>query len=214
MLVYADKVKENKTAFLQKVVQISQNLGIDPNWLMVVMNSESGLNHRIKNKLKDPCVGLIQFCSPSRQALNVSSEQLINMSNVQQLDYVQKYYRLNGTLRFKDATDLYLYTFYPVAVIKNWSDSQTFPSNVVAANKGFDLDKNGVLTVGEFRKYVRQKQALSGNFAGYWEIETAENKEKIKIGSMLLGVLAMFSAFGLWYFYFGGRDKLSSFLVN
>jgi len=205
-MLYEDKIKENRQAFAQKVVQISQNLGIDPNWLMVVMNSESGINHRAKNSIG--CVGLIQFCKESRTALGVSAEQLLAISNVQQLDYVLRYYQLNK-VRFKDATDLYLYTFYPVALIKNWSDSQTFPSNVVAANKGFDMNKDGILTVGEFRNYVRKKQALSGNLQAYWTIETEETKQKIRLGMSFLGLFLVLAGFATYYYW----DKLSPKIV-
>ena len=41
---FENKVTTNKEAFLQKVKLIAVKLGIDPNWLMFVMNSESGLN--------------------------------------------------------------------------------------------------------------------------------------------------------------------------
>ncbi|MCY7282011.1 MAG: DUF2272 domain-containing protein, partial [Cyanobacteria bacterium CAN_BIN43] len=58
-LVYEDKVTENKPAFINKVRSISAAFVINPDWLMALMNHESGLNHRIQNSIG--ATGLIQF---------------------------------------------------------------------------------------------------------------------------------------------------------
>ena len=62
MLIFEDKVTTNKSLFINKVILISQKLDIDPNWLMAVMNLETGgtFSPSIQNK-STGATGLIQF---------------------------------------------------------------------------------------------------------------------------------------------------------
>ncbi len=216
MLIYENYIQDNKAAFIKKLLQISQNLGIDPNWLMIVMYSESAFLPHISNPkncvgtTKFCCVGLIQFCPPSQKALGISREQLQKMSNLEQLDLVESYYKLNGKIIFKDYTDLYLYTFYPKALLEKWSDTKTFPQSVVAANPIFDMDKNNTLSVGEFRNYVRKKVAKEGHLRGYWYVETAAEKKKIGLAGIGIGFLMVL----LLYSAYQHKDKMSTFLMK
>ncbi|MEY3377044.1 MAG: hypothetical protein RL463_1354, partial [Bacteroidota bacterium] len=91
-LVYEDLVKENKEAFIQKVKDISGRLGINPNWLMLVMYMESNINHRAVNPMGG-ATGLIQFMPFVATELGTTTKQLLNMSNVEQLNYVEKYFK-------------------------------------------------------------------------------------------------------------------------
>ena len=88
---FENKVTTNKEAFLQKVKLIAVKLGIDPNWLMFVMNSESGLNPAAYNP-NGGASGLIQFMPDTGVGLGTTTAALRQMSNVDQLDYVYKYF--------------------------------------------------------------------------------------------------------------------------
>lgn len=158
-LIFEDKVKENKAAFLAKVVDVSKKLEIDPNWLMAVMNSESGLSSRIQNTSYPVgggyATGLIQFIPSSAKALGTTTEALRNMSNVDQLDYVYKYFK-----PYKDKIlsyiDLYMVTFFPVAVGKKDDyvlQTDTIPAAKIAtSNPVFDKNKDKQITVGEVKQ--------------------------------------------------------------
>ena len=111
-LLWLNLVKENASAFSTKVLSIAQNLGIDPNWLMHVMYSESGLNHRIVNPMGG-ATGLIQFMPSTAKGLGTTTSALSNMSNVEQLDWVYKYFK-PYTGKIKSFVDLYMITFMPV----------------------------------------------------------------------------------------------------
>ena len=157
MLLYIEKVKENQKAFADKVIDISKKLKINPNWLMLVMYSESRFNHRKPNP-DGGATGLIQFMPATAAWLNTTTYALANMSNVQQLDYVYKYYK-GYTGKIKSYFDLYLITFFPAAVGKpdDWVfRSKKLSASVIAAkNKGIDKwAKDGKITVGEFKKYT------------------------------------------------------------
>lgn len=157
---YNEYVKNNKEAFLNKVVSISNQLGINPNWLMFVMYWESGLNPAIRNKYSG-ATGLIQFMPATATALGTSVSALANMSNVEQLDYVYKYYRPYAG-RMNNLYDVYLVTFFPAALGKadNWvlQTSSLSPRIIAEQNPAIDLNKDKQITVGEFKRYVDLKK--------------------------------------------------------
>jgi len=157
MLLYIEKVKENQKAFADKVIEISKKLKINPNWLMLVMYSESGLDHRKPNP-DGGATGLIQFMPETAAWLKTTTYALKNMSNVQQLDYVYKYFK-GFTGKIKSYFDLYLITFFPAAVGKPNDfifQTKTKSAALIAAkNKGIDKwVKDGKITLGEFKKYT------------------------------------------------------------
>jgi hypothetical protein len=158
-MLFADKVKENRSQFLDKVEAISKKLLINPDWLMAVMYKESGLNHRAVNS-KSGATGLIQFMPATAQGLGTSTTALRNMSNLEQLDWVYKYYRPYIS-KLNSYPDLYLATFFPKALGK--SDDYIMQTNSLSAstiarqNPGVDLNKDGQITVGEFKEYCCSK---------------------------------------------------------
>lgn len=155
-LLFINKVGENREAFAKKVIEISEKLDINPDWLMAVMNSESGLNHRIQNTSYPVnggfATGLIQFIPSTAKGLGTTTEELKNMSNVEQLDYVFKYFKPYAD-KIENFVDLYMVTFFPAAVGKPGNHvlrAKNIPAGAVAkSNPIFDLDKNGSITVAE-----------------------------------------------------------------
>ena len=154
-MLFAEYVKENRSQFLDKVELISKKLLIDPNWLMAVMYKESGLNHRAVNS-KSGATGLIQFMPATAQGLGTSTTALKNMSNLEQLDWVYKYYRPYIS-KLNSYPDLYLATFFPIALGKSddWvmQTSSKSAKLIASQNPGVDLNKDGQITVGEFKQY-------------------------------------------------------------
>ncbi|HSZ72478.1 MAG TPA: transglycosylase SLT domain-containing protein [Cytophagaceae bacterium] len=154
-LVFEELVKENKAAFLKKVVEVAGRLGINPNWLMLVMKQESNIDPREVNSITH-ATGLIQFMPSVAQRLGTTVMQLYNMSNLQQLDYVEKYFSPDKNY-INSFTDLYLITFYPAALIGKKPDSWNFPDVVYRDNKGLDKNHDGIVNLGEFKRYVLSK---------------------------------------------------------
>ena len=157
MIALENKITENKDAFLAKVKTISTAIQIDPSWLMGIMYHESGLNHRIENSIG--AVGLIQFMPDTAAGLGTSKTALKAMSNVQQLDYVYKYFKPSAG-RFKSAYDLFAYSFLPLAVGKpdTWVfETSRLPASIIAKqNPGFDINKDGKITIAEYKAYLRK----------------------------------------------------------
>lgn len=104
----------DQSVFKKKVEEISQGLGINPNWLMVVMFKESGLDSKSQNK-STRATWFIQFMPDTAKALGTTVEELKNLSPLSQLDYVEKFYEMNSKIGYSSLKDLYLTTFFPVA---------------------------------------------------------------------------------------------------
>ena len=161
MLAYEDKILSNKTAFISKLNQVSQDLQTDPNWLMAVMYKESQLNPAAQNTKfplsGGPATGLIQFTPDTATSLGTSIQSLKAMSNVDQLDYVKSYlmpYKGKLTSYF----NVYASVFFPAAIGK--ADDWVFEaknisrSSVARQNPSLDFNKDGKITVAEFKQYV------------------------------------------------------------
>jgi hypothetical protein len=149
-MIFEELIKENKDAFLKKVQEVADFLGIDPNWLMFVMWFETAhtLNSHIQNSIK--ATGLIQFMPATAIGLGTTVEALKSMSNVEQLDFVQKHLsRFKG--KYHDFVDLYCAIFWPAAVGK--PDTYRITSDQVAAqNPIFDLNKDKDIEKSEIRQ--------------------------------------------------------------
>ncbi len=157
MLLYEEKVPVNRAAFIAKVIEISQRLSINPNWLMWVMNFETAgsLDSKITNSIG--ATGLIQFMPQTAIDLGTTTDALRAMSNVDQLEYVFKY--LNRyKAKLLNIQDVYLAVFFPAAMAKDdtWviRTSRLSPDTIAKQNPIFDLDKNVQITVGEVKQTI------------------------------------------------------------
>ena len=152
-MIFEEYVKENKDWFLWKVKEMASILSINPEWLMFTMKFESGINPKKVNQISN-ATGLIQFMPSTARELGTSTEGLLKMSNVEQLDFVYKYLkRYKG--RMKSWIDVYLAVFYPAAIGKG--DNYVIKSDLVAKqNQIFDLNKDLDISVGEIKKVLQE----------------------------------------------------------
>lgn len=163
-LLYINKVKGDRVAFEAKVRDIAMKLGVRPEDLMIVMDVESGLNPQAQNTAHlvegKPATGLIQFINSTAIGLGTSIEALYNMTGVEQLDYVYRYFAPYAG-KIKGVEDLYLITFFPAAL--GYSDNQAIATSSISAqavassNPAIDLNKDRSITVGEFKTWIRKK---------------------------------------------------------
>lgn len=148
-------LQKHGQAFVDRVHQIAQRIGARPEWLFAVMQNESGMDPRAVNP-NGGATGLIQFMPATARGLGTTTAQLREMSAMQQLDYVERYYAPYAG-RIRSGADMYLATFYPAAMGRgdDWVlGSQNGTAGVVArANPIFDLNRDQQITAGEFRRY-------------------------------------------------------------
>lgn len=150
---------EDPEAFMNKLNEICQKLDIpNVNWLLLVMKKESGINPKAYNK-NGGATGLIQFMPNTAKGLGTTTDALRSMNGVEQLEYVYKYFK-PYTGKIKSVEDLYMITFFPVALGKsddNVIQAKGLSAGAVAkANPVIDINKDGEITNGEFDEYVQK----------------------------------------------------------
>lgn len=152
-LLFSNRVSQ---AFADKVITDSNKLAIEPNWLMFLMDWESGISATIENSFG--CIGLIQFCPDQSGGLyktingtKYTMASIKAMSPEAQLDLVYEYLkeiqRYKG--KFADYYQLYLAILFPEA--SNKPDDYVLNTQ---SNPVFDLNKNGQITVAEVKQYL------------------------------------------------------------
>jgi len=99
--------------FINKVKQVAANLGVKPEYLMGIMEIESAgtFSPEVVNDLG--FTGLIQFGYDAANGLGTTREALSKMTDVQQMDYVERYFRKNGVKRNSPPSALYTSVFAP-----------------------------------------------------------------------------------------------------
>lgn len=155
-LLFSNRVS---IAFANKVISISDKLGIDPNWLMFLMDWESGIDADRENPFG--CIGLIQFCPDysggdykTIGGVQYKMSIIKSMSPEDQLDlvydYLKEIQRSKG--KFSDYYQLYFAILFPIAYGQPNEYVLTTKSNPI-----FDLNKNGKVTVGEVKAYLDKR---------------------------------------------------------
>jgi hypothetical protein len=176
-------------AFQKKLEEVAKRLKVSKADLLGIMKHESGLNPHAVNPYTG-ATGLIQFMPTTAKRLGTSVQELRNMSAIEQLNYVEKFYRPVAG-RAKDIGDLYMFTFLPAVVGK--------PNNYVIGakgsgksiyglsqdalyrqNAGFDKDKKGYYTVGDVKARIAKYSTSKGKL----KEDTASRKVESKTPSI------------------------------
>ena len=151
--------------FKAKVLDISNQLQMNPDDIMAIMAFESGLNPTAVNP-SSGATGLIQFMPSTARGLGTSTDALKKMSGVDQLDYVDKYFQgYKG--KIQNVQDAYMAVFMPIAVGKDnsyeiglrnstecFSGTRLSKGAVYAQNSGLDINNDGIITKEEAAQMV------------------------------------------------------------
>lgn len=161
-LLFNEKVKDNHDEFIEETRNLGIDIDVNPNAIMFWEDFESAGTFRsdIQNSIK--ATGLIQILPSTAIALGTTVDHLKSISNVEyQKIWVRKYFKdvIKQRGKLKDWLDPYLAIFYPVAIGK--PDTYALPAGVTPQNPQFDyVVKDGVITVGEIRKYFQDRVKL------------------------------------------------------
>lgn len=152
---YKALVKTNTEQFFKRLAEIAGRLGIQSEWLQHIMYSESGFNHTAVNSIG--AVGLIQFTRSTAKSLGTTADALLKMTNVQQLDYVEKYFKMQISVYGvpKSAVDCYILVFYP-AMARKGKDF-ALPDSMYASNRGMDMNRDGKITREDVKAYLEKR---------------------------------------------------------
>lgn len=142
-----------------KVENIAKKIGVTANDLYTIFYAESKFNPAIVNS--KGATGLIQFMPKTAIGLGTSGPALAKLTAFQQLDFVEKYF-LPKAGKYKNVYDLYLYTFFPLALGKpqGWViESKQNSAKIIseqnpAIARAAGKTAGTPLTVADFYKYV------------------------------------------------------------
>jgi hypothetical protein len=164
-LPYTNFIKENRNSFLKKIIKISEEIGIKPQWLLHNIFHESRFDPKYQDNVSG-AVGLLSFMpSVLKSFINpdtgkyYSPNDVLQMSNLDQLDLVRSFYKswisemnLKGEISPGDFASL---TFYPEAIRKDWK--WEFPAYVVDKNiETFKKFPSGGKSKKNYYEYIDQ----------------------------------------------------------
>ncbi|KWF91959.1 hypothetical protein WL95_22405 [Burkholderia cepacia] len=174
--------------FKAKVMEISEDLRVDPDYLMSCMAFETGETFRpdIRNAAGSGATGLVQFMPSTAVGLGTTTDKLSKMTAVEQLEYVHRYF-LPSKGRLRELEDVYMHILYPAAVgkpgeyviadkyvredsgvIKIDKNGNKIINKIYAQNIGLDVDGNEKITKTEAASKVREKyeKGMGSDFKG------------------------------------------------
>jgi hypothetical protein len=150
----------DRLTFVNECNRIAKRLGINVNWLLVVMYKESTLQPTARNVQKGKLIagGLIQFTKKTAIGLGTTLDKILQMGYLDQLKYVEKFYLQFNKKYFTSYANLYLATFFPAALNKPLTyilETDTLSrAKIAEQNKGMDYGKKGYITKADFAKYL------------------------------------------------------------
>ncbi len=171
-LAWGHKVSQ---AFRDRLFEICQILGVEPDYLMACMAFESAetFSPSIKNAAGSGATGLIQFMPNTAKGLGTTTAALAALTADQQLEWVLAYF-MPYKGRLKTLADVYMAILWPAAIGKpdNWTlwDEVSRPTTY-RQNAGLDLNKDGKITKAEAAAKVLAKLERGRQTQFQWEGE-------------------------------------------
>lgn len=144
-------LRDTSAGFRRRLFEVSSKNGLNPNYLAAVMKFESNFNPQAQNpQPHSTATGLIQFTPVARRVVGVTVDDLMSMTDEEQMEYVDRYFQqFQGKIRASSIEDHYHAVLGPKGIGKSKSFvlySQIRDGDSYRLNKGLDTDKDGVIT--------------------------------------------------------------------
>jgi hypothetical protein len=149
--------------FRQRLMEICREFGWSQDhasWLMSCMAFETGetFSPRVTNGAGSGAVGLIQFMPSTAEYLGTDSIELAAMDAVEQLAYVQKYFKPYAK-RVANLPDMYIAILMP-KYVGHPNETVIFKDGVAyRQNAGLDANKDNRITKAEAAAKVTAKMS-------------------------------------------------------
>ncbi len=146
---------------------MADRLELNPSYLAAVIGFETAYTYspKAKNPLSG-ATGLIQFMPSTATSMGTSTEELARMTAIEQLEWVEEYYRpYAGKVRELDRPgDYYMAVFMPNSIGKPYMNTLFTKGSIgYQQNQGLDYDKDGKITIGDlFQTIDREVHAAEG----------------------------------------------------
>lgn len=146
--------------FIKSVKSTAKSLNCSYIDLLACMAFETGrrFDPALRNSIG--ATGLIQFIRPTAISLGTTTDELAGMSRVEQMIWVEKYFKKGPVAKVANPQleDLYMQILWPAAVGKDL-DYVLFkePTKAYEQNKGLDKEKKGYVTKKDAASKVRDQ---------------------------------------------------------
>lgn len=158
MINFENYIPNPKAEFCSKLQSICDKLQISPEWLLAVMYVESRINPYAVNKYSG-ATGLIQIMPATAKSLGTTTTELLNMTAVDQLDYVYLYLK-PYTGKMHSLMDVYFAIFFPAAIGKpsNYvlQTSKLSAGLIASQNPAYDINSDSEITVAEVESKINK----------------------------------------------------------
>lgn len=144
--------------FSDKLADVAKNINCDPEDLLTVLYSESSLDPDAKNP--SGAIGIMQFMPSTLKELGYTTEDIENMSAIEQLDVVQQYFEKNNYYHKGEkltAAQLYAMVLAPGRADGEVLYTQGKDGQAYAQNEGLDIDDNGTIAMTDLDKRMQNK---------------------------------------------------------
>lgn len=138
-------------------------------WLMAVMAFESGrtFSPRVRNP-SSSATGLIQFMAATARGLGTTTRKLANMTAVEQLGYVERYFRPNAG-RIHSLEDMYMAVLWPRGIARQleyvlWKTG----TRAYWVNRALDANRDGRVTKREAAAKVAEQLSIGLKNGNVW----------------------------------------------
>ncbi len=159
-LLATQGLEHTSGAFRAALVALAERMRVDVNHLAAAMSFETaGTFSPSKRNPRSGAVGLIQFTPATARALGTTVEQLAQMTDVEQLAYVEKHFQRAawGHWPLSRLEDVYLAIFAPARIGQPLgAPVYMSPSRAYEQNRELDADHDGIITVAEATAPVRR----------------------------------------------------------
>jgi hypothetical protein len=159
--------------FINKVKDVSGNIGCNYIDLLCCMQFESRMNPAQRNLGGSSATGLIQFMASTAKSLGTTTDYLAGLTRVQQMEWVEKYFKNTKLPKVPNPTlsDVYMGILAPAYCGQPDSTPvYSSPSANYYGNSGLDTNGDGTITKAEAtakgpaaqRAYVMQQLVNAG----------------------------------------------------
>lgn len=155
-------IEATSETFRARLCDIGERLGIEPDWLAAVISIETvgTFSAAIRNP-RSGYVGLIQFGPRAAANVGTSCDSLSKMANVEQLKFVEAFYRPIRT-KVRSVEQAYLAVFAPSYIDAAPSAAcYVAPSKAYEQNRELDTSGDGTITVAEATAPARRVLAAA-----------------------------------------------------
>jgi len=200
------KAYPRSRAFADKLVSVSEEMGIDPAWLANVIQSESSFNTKAVNP-NNGAAGLIQFTKTTARGMGTSTSAILNMSGSQQLDLVKRY--LQPYLPLRSQLDVVLAVFYPAALGKpnNFDIADHYAAEVMGRTRGSDAYWRSYNYLKDINNGIHLKGDYTKKFQSRWRLVPPPGPIQI-LGNVALFSISALASAGVIFYINQRRDRL------